>query len=232
MPSTITIGGDDVLLAIDLQLDFMPGGALAVDDGDTIVPLINALMRRFGNVVVTQDWHPPQHASFSSRHPGTAPFDTKQLDYGEQTLWPDHCVQGTRRPRCIPRWRPMWRFSFCARACMPASIPTRPSSRPTERRRPGWRRCSRRVASSGSSPAAWRPIIASPFRRSMRARRASRLRHRRRLPGDRCEQFAGGRLGADERRRGVAHPVARVGWLSRAAFPRGFRGDSRRLTLS
>ena len=95
MPSAITIGEDDVLLAIDLQLDFMPGGALAVDDGDTIVPLINALMRRFGNVVVTQDWHPPQHASFSSRHPGTAPFDTKQLDYGEQTLWPDHCVQGT-----------------------------------------------------------------------------------------------------------------------------------------
>ncbi len=95
MPSAITIGDDDVLLAIDLQLDFMPGGALAVDDGDTIVPLVNALMRRFANVVVTQDWHPPGHASFSSRHPGAGPFDTKQLDYGEQTLWPDHCVQGT-----------------------------------------------------------------------------------------------------------------------------------------
>ena len=95
MPSAITISDQDVLLAIDLQADFMPGGALAVEDGDAIVPLINALARRFANVVVTQDWHPLGHASFASYHEGAAPFETRRLAYGEQTLWPDHCVQGT-----------------------------------------------------------------------------------------------------------------------------------------
>ena len=95
MPSAITISDQDVLLAIDLQADFMPGGALAVEDGDAIVPLINALARRFAHVVVTQDWHPAGHASFASAHEGAAPFQTKRLAYGEQTLWPDHCVQRT-----------------------------------------------------------------------------------------------------------------------------------------
>ena len=95
MPSAITISDQDVLLAIDLQADFMPGGALAVEDGDTILPLINALARRFANVAVTQDWHPAGHASFASVHEGAAPFQTRRLPYGEQTLWPDHCVQGT-----------------------------------------------------------------------------------------------------------------------------------------
>ncbi len=95
MPSAITISDQDVLLAIDLQADFMPGGALAVEDGDTILPLINALARRFANVAVTQDWHPAGHASFASVHEGAATFQSKRLDYGEQTLWPDHCVQGT-----------------------------------------------------------------------------------------------------------------------------------------
>jgi nicotinamidase/pyrazinamidase len=95
MPSAITISDQDVLLAIDLQADFMPGGALAVDDGDAIVPLINALARRFAHIAVTQDWHPVGHASFASAHEGAAPFQTKRLAYGEQTLWPDHCVQRT-----------------------------------------------------------------------------------------------------------------------------------------
>ena len=95
MPSAITISDQDVLLAIDLQADFMPGGALAVEDGDAIVPLINALARRFAHVAVTQDWHPAAHASFASFHEGAACFETRSLAYGEQTLWPDHCVQGT-----------------------------------------------------------------------------------------------------------------------------------------
>ncbi len=94
MPSAITIDDNDVLLAIDLQADFMPGGALAVDEGDAIVPAVNALIRSFPHVVVTQDWHPPGHASFASTH-GAEPFATKRLRYGDQTLWPDHCVQGT-----------------------------------------------------------------------------------------------------------------------------------------
>ena len=95
MPSAIAIGEKDALLAIDLQRDFMPGGALAVAEGDRVVPLVNALMRRFDNVVATQDWHPAGHASFASSHPGSAPFEVRRLPYGDQTLWPDHCVQGT-----------------------------------------------------------------------------------------------------------------------------------------
>ncbi|MBV9287773.1 MAG: bifunctional nicotinamidase/pyrazinamidase [Hyphomicrobiales bacterium] len=95
MPSAIAIGEKDALLAIDLQRDFMPGGALAVAEGDRVVPLVNALMRRFDKVVVTQDWHPAGHASFASSHPGSAPFEVRRLPYGDQTLWPDHCVQGT-----------------------------------------------------------------------------------------------------------------------------------------
>jgi nicotinamidase/pyrazinamidase len=95
MASAIPINDKDVLLAIDLQADFMPGGALAVDRGDEIVPLVNRLTTRFENVVVTQDWHPTGHASFATSHEGMKPFDTKRLHYGDQTLWPEHCVQGT-----------------------------------------------------------------------------------------------------------------------------------------
>ncbi|HLW89791.1 MAG TPA: bifunctional nicotinamidase/pyrazinamidase [Roseiarcus sp.] len=85
----------DALLVIDMQYDFMPGGALAVADGDAIVPLVNRLAARFSNVALTQDWHPPGHASFASSHPGAKPFETIRLAYGDQTLWPDHCVQGS-----------------------------------------------------------------------------------------------------------------------------------------
>ena len=94
-PSPISIDSRDALLAIDLQADFMPGGALAVPGGDEIVPLINRLASRFEHVVVTQDWHPPRHASFASSHEGAKPFDTKRLEFGDQILWHDHCVQGT-----------------------------------------------------------------------------------------------------------------------------------------
>jgi len=92
----LTIRDDDVLLASDVQLDFMPGGALAVRGGDEIVPLVNALMRRFAQIVLIQDWHPKGHASFASSHSGRAPLETTRLAYGDQTLWPDHCVQGTK----------------------------------------------------------------------------------------------------------------------------------------
>jgi nicotinamidase/pyrazinamidase len=83
------------LLVVDLQNDFCPGGALAVTDGDAVVPVINALMPRFPLVVATQDWHPPGHASFASSHPGRKPLEVIDLDGIAQVLWPDHCVQGT-----------------------------------------------------------------------------------------------------------------------------------------
>ena len=84
----------DALLVIDLQNDFCPGGALAVPEGDQIVPLVNHLSQRFQHVILTQDWHPRGHISFASSHPGTQPFTTIEVAYGTQTLWPDHCVQG------------------------------------------------------------------------------------------------------------------------------------------
>ena len=85
----------DALLVIDIQKDFCPGGALAVADGGAVVPIANRLMRRFEHVVLTQDWHPGGHHSFATSHDGKDPFSTVTLHYGEQTLWPDHCVQGT-----------------------------------------------------------------------------------------------------------------------------------------
>ena len=84
------------LLVIDVQNDFIPGGQLAVPEGDVIVPLINRLAGQFTQVVIAQDWHPAGHASFASSHPGRQPYDVIQLPYGEQTLWPDHCIQGSR----------------------------------------------------------------------------------------------------------------------------------------
>jgi nicotinamidase/pyrazinamidase len=83
------------LLVIDVQNDFCPGGALAVPDGDAVVPGINALMAEFGPVILTQDWHPADHASFASQHPGRVPMETTDMPYGPQVLWPDHCVQGS-----------------------------------------------------------------------------------------------------------------------------------------
>ena len=88
-------GEREVLIVTDPQLDFCPGGALAVPAGDEIVPRVNRLARRFAHVILTQDWHPPGHTSFATSHPGRRPFETIEVDYGPQTLWPDHCVQGT-----------------------------------------------------------------------------------------------------------------------------------------
>jgi nicotinamidase/pyrazinamidase len=92
---TIEITPRDVLVVVDMQYDFLPGGSLAVSGGDEIVPLINTLAKKFANVVFTQDWHPADHISFASQHPGKAPFQTVDLPYGRQVLWPDHCMWDT-----------------------------------------------------------------------------------------------------------------------------------------
>ena len=85
----------DVLLVIDMQNDFCPGGHLAVPGGDEIVAKVNRLAHGFAHVVLTQDWHPAGHSSFASTHPGKQPFEMVSMDYGSQTLWPDHCIQGS-----------------------------------------------------------------------------------------------------------------------------------------
>ncbi len=93
MTGDLTPGAGGVLVIVDVQNDFCPGGALAVPDGDSVVPVINRIAPAFAQVVLTQDWHPPGHQSFASSHPGRQPFETIEAAYGPQTLWPDHCVQ-------------------------------------------------------------------------------------------------------------------------------------------
>lgn len=85
----------DILLIVDVQNDFCPGGALGVPEGDAIIPAVNRLAAQFPHVVLTQDWHPRGHLSFAGSHPGRQPFETIEAAYGAQILWPDHCVQGT-----------------------------------------------------------------------------------------------------------------------------------------
>jgi len=107
MADRIPLSDRDVLVAVDVQNDFCPGGRLAVPRGDEVVPAINRLCERFRHVVLTQDWHPPGHLSFASSHPGRKPFETIEAPYGRQELWPDHCVQDTpgaefRRDLVVP----------------------------------------------------------------------------------------------------------------------------------
>jgi len=91
----VSAGNSSVLIVVDVQNCFVPGGSLAVKEGDAIVPLINKLAKGFKNVVLTQDWHTADHVSFASQHGGKKPFESVKLPYGNQVLWPDHCVQGT-----------------------------------------------------------------------------------------------------------------------------------------
>lgn len=89
------LANDSALLIIDVQIDFCPGGSLEVPNGDAIIATVNALMPAFQTVVITQDWHPNDHQSFASNHTSREPFETIELNYGLQVLWPDHCVQGS-----------------------------------------------------------------------------------------------------------------------------------------
>src|SRR3954471_18030304 len=93
--ASVKVDDASALLVIDVQNCFVPGGSLAVKEGDQIVPLINQIAKAFRNVVLTQDWHTSDHVSFASQHPGKKPFEAVELAYGTQVLWPDHCVQGT-----------------------------------------------------------------------------------------------------------------------------------------
>ena len=95
MADWLAVRNEDALIVVDVQNDFVSGGALAVPDGESILPLVNRLIGAFAQVVVTQDWHPPGHASFASSHAGAKPFEAIAMPYGPQTLWPNHCMQGS-----------------------------------------------------------------------------------------------------------------------------------------
>jgi nicotinamidase/pyrazinamidase len=96
MGSEVRVNAHDVLLVVDVQNDFCPGGALAVADGDAVITPIHRAAARFQHIVLTQDWHPAHHSSFASSHPGRQPYEQIELSYGTQTLWPDHCIQSSK----------------------------------------------------------------------------------------------------------------------------------------
>jgi len=102
MNSGIEIRTEDMLLGVDIQVDFCPGGALAVPAGDGVVPVVNRIAAKFAHFALTQDWHPRGHVSFASSHAGKVPLQTIILPYGEQILWPDHCVPGTKGAELHP----------------------------------------------------------------------------------------------------------------------------------
>ncbi len=103
MIGKITPGNTDLLLVVDVQNDFCPGGAFAVPGGDELPPIVNRVAKQFEHVVLTQDWHPSRHKSFASSHPGRQPYEAITLPYGPQILWPDHCVQGTHGAEFHPK---------------------------------------------------------------------------------------------------------------------------------
>jgi nicotinamidase/pyrazinamidase len=96
------IAAEDVLIVVDVQNDFCPGGALSVPDGNAVIEVIHRIAPRFENIVLTQDWHPADHVSFASTHPGKQAFESIELGYGMQTLWPSHCVQGSQGAQIHP----------------------------------------------------------------------------------------------------------------------------------
>ena len=155
----MTIHPTDALLLIDLQPDFMPGGALAIAGGDQILPLINTLARRFDHVLLTQDWHPPEHISFASTH-ARNPFEVVRVPYGPQTLWPDHCLQHTPGAALHPALDIPTPSSSSARASASISTATPPSSKTTTPRPPGSQATCVNVGSSVCLSPAWLTITA------------------------------------------------------------------------
>ena len=141
----------DALLLIDLQPDFMPGGALPVTGGDQILPLTNALAARFDHVILTQDWHPPQHISFATTHSGRAPYDQIEAPYGPQVLWPDHCLQHTPAAALHPALDVPTPSSSSAKASAGTSTATPPSSKTTTPPPPASPATSASAASNASS---------------------------------------------------------------------------------
>jgi len=105
MGTALHVGAHDVLIVVDVQNDFCPGGALAVNDGNAVIAPIHRVASRFEHIVLTQDWHPAHHSSFASSHPGKQQYEQIELSYGPQTLWPDHCVQSSKGAELLAELR-------------------------------------------------------------------------------------------------------------------------------
>ena len=198
--------------SIDLQADFMPGGALAVGEGDAIVPLVNALVERFAHVVVTQDWHPPGHASFASSHEGAAPFETKRPALRRaRPCGRTIASRGPRARRSIPDLATDRAFLILRKGMHPGVDSYSAFVEADGKTTTGLAallkaRGVKRVFACGLATDYCVAFSALDARK----RRVRDFRHRGRLPGDRRQQFARRRLGAHERGRGLAHPVART----------------------
>jgi nicotinamidase/pyrazinamidase len=128
----------NALILVDIQNDFQPGGALAVPDGDAVIPIANRLQEVFPLVVATQDWHPANHGSFAANHPGRKPFEQIDLNGLPQTLWPVHCVQGTNGAELAPDLRAIRSQKNFPKALIHALIATAASSTMATARRLGW----------------------------------------------------------------------------------------------
>ncbi len=135
---TIKPDAKSALLVIDVQNCFVTGGTLPVKEGEQVVPIINKLAAAFENVIVTQDWHTPGHISFASAHAGKKPFETAKLGYGNQVLWPDHCVQGSPDAALLKDLSLPTAQLIIRKGYHQATDATRPSRRPTARPRPAW----------------------------------------------------------------------------------------------
>jgi len=160
---TIKIDDKSALIVVEVQNCFLPGGSLAVKDGEQVIPVINRIAKGFANVVMTQDWHTPDHVSFASAHAGKKAFDVINLRYGDQVLWPDHCVQGTAgadigKDIAIPQAELVIRKGYHK----DMDRATRRSWRPITRRRPAWTAISSSAACRRCSLPASPPIFASP----------------------------------------------------------------------
>jgi hypothetical protein len=162
-------GPSSALIVVDVQNCFLPGGSLAVKDGEQVIPVINRIAKGFENVMMTQDWHTAHHISFASSHDGTKPFEVIKLAYGNQVLRPDHCVEGTPGAQIAKDIDIQQAELITARASTTTSTATPPSSRRTRKPTPDSPAISRSATSTPSSSPASPPISASPGRQSTRA---------------------------------------------------------------
>ena len=220
--ASIKVDDASALLVIDVQNCFLPGGSLAVKDGEQVVPVINRIAKGFANVVMTQDWHTAGHVSFASAHPGKKPFETIDLKYGKQVLWPDHCVQGTdgaslSKDLAIPQAELIVRKGFHQDVDSYSAFTEADGKTTTGLAAYLKARKLQRLFVDGS-----RHRFLRGLDRARRAQgRLRNLRGRRRLPRHRYPGLDGQGMGGHDQGRRQAHPVRRYRGLEDAVVRHG-----------